>query len=96
MQISLQSFLFQFYVNAVVPVRDVVILMEKVCYTKAFCRENQQIRLQMSEMERNQTGSPPEDHSSLLSKEMGVVGLDTEKGILCFFSEEKEKKSFSR
>lgn len=58
---------------------DVVVIMEQVCYIKFFCRESQQIRLKISDLNRNQTGSSQEDHSSPLPKE--VAAPTTQRGI---------------
>lgn len=80
--------------NAQGPVRDVVVLMEKVCYINFFCRESQQIRLKISELNRNQTGSSQEDHSSALPKEGGVAAPTTQKGIFVLLLKGKgEEKS---
>lgn len=73
-------------------VRDVVVLMEKVCYIKFFCRESQQIRLKISELNRNQTGSSQEDHSPPLPKEGAIAAPTTQKGIFVLLLKGKEEE----
>lgn len=68
--LSLQSALSQFYPNVQVPVRNLMVLTEGVCYIKSRCEESPQ-RLLMGTVrtEQKPTGTSQKAHSTHLPKD---------------------------